>query len=54
LPPGIQGKDAELVFDAVSQVAEVWINGSRAGRHTGMFGDFRVNGKGLFNPAKTW
>jgi hypothetical protein len=52
LPPAIQGKDAELVFDAVSKVAEVWINGVPAGKHTGMFGDFRVNGKGLFKPGK--
>lgn len=52
LPAGIQDKDAELVFDAVSKVAEVWINGSLAGKHTGMFGDFRVNGKGLLKPGK--
>jgi hypothetical protein len=52
LPAGIRDKDAELVFDAVSKVAEVWINGSLAGKHTGMFGDFRVNGKGLFKPGK--
>lgn len=52
LPAGIQDKDAGLVFDAVSKVAEVWINGSLAGKHTGMFGDFHVNGKGLFKPGK--
>jgi len=52
LPQGIQNKDAVLVFDAVSKVAEVWINGVPAGKHTGMFGDFRVNGKGLFKPGK--
>ncbi|HKC37025.1 MAG TPA: glycoside hydrolase family 2 TIM barrel-domain containing protein, partial [Chitinophagaceae bacterium] len=52
LPDNIQQKDAELVFDAVSKVAEVWINGISAGKHTGMFGDFKVNGKGLFKPGK--
>ena len=52
LPDNIEQKDAELVFDAVSKVAEVWINGVLAGKHTGMFGDFKVNGKGLFKPGK--
>ncbi|OQP42919.1 glycosyl hydrolase family 2 [Niastella yeongjuensis] len=52
LPAGIQDKETELAFDAVSKVAEVWINGSLAGKHTGMFGDFKVNGKGLFKPGK--
>jgi len=52
LPQDIQGRDAELAFDAVSKVAEVWINGVSAGKHTGMFGDFSVNGKGLFKPGK--
>ncbi|HMH23935.1 MAG TPA: glycoside hydrolase family 2 TIM barrel-domain containing protein [Puia sp.] len=52
LPSGIEDKATELVFDAVSKVAEVWINGVLAGKHTGMFGDFRVDGKGLFRAGK--
>lgn len=52
LPQGIEQKNTELVFDAVSKVAEVYINGQLAGKHTGMFGEFRVNGKGLFKAGK--
>ena len=52
LPPGVTGKTSALVFDAVSKVAEVYINGKRAGSHVGMFGDFRVDGTGLFHPGR--
>lgn len=52
LPEGVRGKHMELVFDAVSKVAEVWINGVKAGDHTGMFGEFKVDGSRLFRPGR--
>jgi hypothetical protein len=52
LPASVTGKTEELVFDAVSKVAEVYINGKRAGSHVGMFGEFRVDGAGLFHPGR--
>lgn len=52
LPAGIKGKNCELVFDAVSKVAEVYINGKKAGSHVGMFGEFKVDGTGLFVPGR--
>jgi beta-galactosidase len=52
LPENITEKNTELVFDAVSKVAEVWINGEKAGEHTGMFGEMRIDGKSLFRPGK--
>ncbi|MFL9483900.1 glycoside hydrolase family 2 protein [Chitinophagaceae bacterium LWZ2-11] len=52
LPESAKGKNFELVFDAVSKVAEVYINGTKAGSNTGMFGDFRVDGTKLFKPGK--
>ncbi|HTI07257.1 MAG TPA: glycoside hydrolase family 2 TIM barrel-domain containing protein [Puia sp.] len=52
LPEAVKGKELELSFDAVSKVAEVWINGVYAGGHVGMFGSFRVNGTGLFRPGR--
>ncbi|MBS1605087.1 MAG: glycoside hydrolase family 2, partial [Bacteroidetes bacterium] len=52
LPAAIKGRSCELAFDAVSKVAEVYINGKKAGSHVGMFGDFRVDGTGLFVPGK--
>lgn len=39
----ISGKHTELVFDAVSKVAEVWVNGIKAGSHIGMFGTFSID-----------
>ena len=52
LPENIKGKNLELVFDAVSKVAKVFVNGNRAGSNIGMYGEFRVNGTGLFKPGR--
>lgn len=43
LPNNIDGKHIELAFDAVSKVAEVYVNGKKAGSHVGMFGEFIVD-----------
>ncbi|KAA6313296.1 hypothetical protein EZS27_035912, partial [termite gut metagenome] len=48
----IDNKRLELTFDAVSKVAEVYINGTLAGSHIGMFGDFKVDGTKLLKPGK--
>jgi beta-galactosidase len=52
LPDGISGKNLQLSFDAVSKVAEVYVNGKKAGGHIGMFGDFQVDATGLFKSGK--
>jgi beta-galactosidase len=52
LPGTVKNKNIELIFDAVSKVAEVYINGTKAGSNIGMFGEFKVNGTGLFKPGK--
>ena len=52
LPRNIKGKDLELDFDAVSKVAEVWINGKKAGNHIGMFGEFDIDGTKFFKPGR--
>ena len=52
LPHDILSKHTELSFDAVSKVAEVYINGIPAGSHIGMFGDFKIDGSRLFKPGK--
>jgi len=51
LPKNIKNKNIQLSFDAVSKVAEVYINGQKAGSHIGMFGNFQVNCTGLFKPG---
>lgn len=52
LPENSKGKNMTLVFDAVSKVAEVYINGTKAGANVGMFGEFTVDGSKLFKPGK--
>ncbi|WCT10429.1 glycoside hydrolase family 2 protein [Mucilaginibacter jinjuensis] len=52
LPDNIKGKHLELTFDAVSKVAEVWVNGKKAGSHVGMFGDFKLDVSSMLKPGK--
>lgn len=52
LPEDIKDKQLVLNFDAVSKVAEVYINGELAASHIGMFGDFQADGTSLFKPGK--
>ena len=52
LPEDIIGKHLELSFDAVSKVAEVFVNGTKAGSNIGMFGSFNVNVTDLVKPGK--
>ncbi|WP_321335417.1 glycoside hydrolase family 2 TIM barrel-domain containing protein [uncultured Bacteroides sp.] len=52
LPDGVASKNMTLTFDAVSKVAEVFINGESAASHVGMFGEFQVDGSKLFKPGR--
>lgn len=52
LPKGIEGKNMTLTFDAVSKMAEIYINGTFAGSNIGMFGEIQVDGSKLFKPGK--
>lgn len=52
LPETIKDKNVQLSFDAVSKVAEVWINGKKAGSHVGMFGDFSLDIGRHLKPGK--
>ena len=52
LPAEAAGKELQLAFDAVSKVAEVYVNGRRAGSHIGMFGDFRIDATRLLHPGR--
>lgn len=52
LPAAVKGKQMVLGFDAVSKVAEVWVNGRKAGGHVGMFGDFSLDVSALLHPGK--
>jgi len=52
LPENIKGKHLQLTFDAISKVAEVWVNGIKAGTHIGMFGDIKLDVTDLLKPGK--
>jgi beta-galactosidase len=52
LPASVQGKHMILSFDAVSKVAEVWVNGQKTGSHIGMFGDFSLDVSAMLHPGK--
>lgn len=52
LPETINGKHLELQFDAVSKVAEVFVNGTKAGSNVGMFGAFNIDVTDLVKPGK--
>lgn len=52
LPKEVKGKKMVLNFDAVSKVAEVYINGQLAATHIGMFGEFQVDATKLMKPGK--
>ncbi len=43
VPKGIENKVSELVFDAVSKMADVYVNGVKVASHIGMFGEIRVD-----------
>ena len=43
LPKGIENKVSELVFDAVSKMADVYVNGAKVASNIGMFGEIRVD-----------
>lgn len=47
LPAGVENKNMTLTFDAVSKIAEVYINGILAGSHIGMYGEMRIDGSKL-------
>jgi len=52
LPEGVKGKKIVLDFDAVSKVAEVYVNGQLAGTHIGMFGEFQIDATNLLKPGR--
>lgn len=52
LPDNIRGKRLSLHFDAVSKVAEVYVNGHRVANHIGMFGPFDVEVSRYMHPGR--
>lgn len=51
-PSSFEDKHVWLQFDAVSHVAEVWLNGVRLGQHEGGFSRFRLDATVALKPGK--
>lgn len=52
LPADIDGKTSELVFDAVSRKADIYVNGTLVSSHVGMFGEIKTDVSKLLKPGK--
>ncbi|KAA3638347.1 MAG: glycoside hydrolase family 2, partial [Bacteroidetes bacterium] len=52
LPENIKDKTVKIQFDAVSKIAEVYVNGQYAGGNVGMFGYFDFDISRFLNPGK--
>lgn len=52
LPEGIENKTSELVFDAVSKMADVYVNGELVASNIGMFGEIKADVSGILKPGK--
>ncbi len=52
LPGDVAGRHVVLSFDAVSKLADVWLNGVRVGGHVGMFGPFELDVTSAVRPGR--
>ena len=52
LPDNIEGRRFELCFDAIAKVSEIWINGTKVGTHTGMFGQVKCDVTGALKAGR--
>jgi len=43
LPSDLANRHFELTFDAVAKICDVWVNGTKVGTHTGMFGQVKCD-----------
>ncbi|QYE33878.1 DUF4982 domain-containing protein [Polymorphobacter sp. PAMC 29334] len=50
-PAAAPGRRQYLQFDGVGNIAEVWVNGTRAGEHKGAFSRFRFDVTSLLKPG---
>lgn len=52
LPENIKGKNVELTFDAISKMADIYVNGTLAKSNVGMFGEIKTDISSLIKPGK--
>ncbi len=52
LPEDLRGHRFELCFDAIAKACEIWVNGSLAETHIGMFSEIRLDITDLARPGE--
>ncbi|HEX7652223.1 MAG TPA: glycoside hydrolase family 2 TIM barrel-domain containing protein, partial [Verrucomicrobiae bacterium] len=52
LPDKLGDHDYTLHFDAIAKQADIWLNGERVSRHTGMFGPVNVPVTSILRPGR--
>ncbi len=52
IPDNLDGQKVTIHFDAVSKIADLYVNGDYIGGHVGMFGDFEFDITGHIKPGK--
>lgn len=52
LPADVNGKNMKLVFDAISKMADVYVNGTKVTSNVGMFGEIKTDVSSLLKPGK--
>lgn len=52
LPADVNGKNMKLVFDAISKMADVYVNGTKVTSNVGMFGEIKADVSSLLKPGK--
>ena len=52
LPPKLEGRRLELVFDAIAKIADVYVNGVKTGSNVGMFRQVHCNITGAVKPGR--
>ena len=52
LPSDLHEQRFELTFDAIAKVSEVWVNGTKVGAHTGMFGEVKCDATEVIRPGR--
>ncbi|PRD48879.1 glycoside hydrolase family 2 protein [Sphingobacterium haloxyli] len=52
LPTHARNKKFVIKFDAVSKVAEVYVNGTKVAHHIGMFGEFKADATKVIKPGR--
>jgi hypothetical protein len=52
LPADLKDRHFDLTFDAIAKVSEIWVNGTKVGSHTGLFGEVNCDVTSALKPGR--